>query len=114
MLQDTAFNVSDPARQFTSLRAYEKKGTSERIFFPGGVRATILSSGGIFPGIKSVIRELTLCPFQYRAVRVFCVRHGYRGFCAEPWMAIMPEDVQVLRKTGRTMLESSRGGFNLV
>ena len=114
VLQDIAFNVNDPARLSTPLRAYEKAGPRERVFFPSGVRAAIVSCGGICPGINSVIRELTLCLFQYHAAKVFGVRHGYRGFHAEPWMEITPEDVEVLHKTGGSMLGTSRGGFDLV
>lgn len=114
VLEDITFDQSDPQLLTQPFAAYQKAGPRERVFFGQGVRAAIVSCGGICPGINSVIRELTLCLFQYNAAKVFGVRHGYRGFHKEHWIEITPEDVELLHKTGGSMLGSSRGGFDLM
>lgn len=114
VLESIAFDENDPNLLASPFSAFLKAGPRERVFFPDGVRAAIVSCGGICPGINSVIRELTLCLFRYKAAKVFGVRHGYRGFHQEHWIEITPEDVELLHKTGGSMLGSSRGGFDLV
>lgn len=62
--------------QKNPLRAFVRAGPREDVYFEQGVRAAIVSCGGICPGINTVIRELTLCLNQYHAETVFGVQHG--------------------------------------
>lgn len=96
----------------TPVRAFTRAGPREQVYF-GGVRAAIVSCGGICPGINTVIREITLCLHQYDVSAVFGVQHGYRGFSGEHWKRITRDDVEGMHKVGGTMLGSSRGGFDL-
>lgn len=95
------------------LTAFQKAGPREEIVFGPGVRAAIVSCGGICPGINSVIREITATLFLYGASKVFGVPHGYRGFYQGRWRELHLEDVEEAHKTGGSMLGTSRGGFDL-
>lgn len=95
------------------LTAFQKAGPREEIVFGQGVRAAIVSCGGICPGINSVIREITATLFLYGASKVFGVPHGYRGFYQGHWRELHLEDVEEAHKVGGSMLGSSRGGFDL-
>ncbi len=68
--------VAEP-NDTTPVQAFTRAGPREEVFFGRGVRAAIVSCGGICPGINTVIRELTLCLGQYDAGVVFGVQHGY-------------------------------------
>lgn len=114
ILSKISFDADDENLHNASFQAFLKAGPRKTVYFPAGVRAAIVSCGGICPGINSVIRELTLCLFQYKAAKVFGVRHGYRGFYQGNWIEITPEDVELLHKVGGSMLGSSRGGFDLI
>ena len=59
------------------VQAFTRAGPREIIYFPAGVRAAIVSCGGICPGINTVIGELTQCLHQYNVSAVFGVQHGY-------------------------------------
>lgn len=98
----------------TPVRAFTRAGPRERVYYGAGVRAAIVSCGGICPGINTVIREVTLCLHQYDVGAVLGVQHGYRGFHRETWRTITRADVEGMHKVGGTMLGSSRGGFDLM
>lgn len=98
--------------QPSSLQAFLKSGPRRTVCFENGVRAAIVSCGGICPGINTVIREITLCLFRYGASKVFGVRHGYRGFYNSHWRDLSEDDVEGLHKKGGSVLGSSRGGFD--
>lgn len=114
VLDDITFDTSDEKLLNRTNKAYLKAGPRQRVYFEDGVRAAIVSCGGICPGINSVIRELTLCLFQYRADTVFGVRHGYRGFYQDNWIELSAELVESIHKLGGSILGSSRGGFDLI
>lgn len=108
--------VDDPSTihsQKHKMEAFLRAGPKENIVFGSGVRAVIVSCGGLCPGINSVIGELTLCLYQYGASRVFGVQHGYRGFYNNHWRDLTAEDVEGAHKLGGSILGSSRGGFDL-
>lgn len=114
VLDDITFDMSAEKLHDRIFKAYLKAGPRQRIYFGEGVRAAIVSCGGICPGINSVIRELTLCLFQYRADKVFGVQHGYRGFYKDNWVELSTDMVESIHKLGGSILGSSRGGFDLV
>lgn len=96
------------------LAAYIRAGPREQVFFEEGVRAAIVTCGGICPGINTVIRELTMSLLRYGAAKVFGVQHGYRGFYGEHWRDLTAESVDGIHKLGGSVLGSSRGGFDVV
>ncbi|GFS45665.1 phosphofructokinase 2 [Actinidia rufa] len=96
--------------------AYQRAGPRKEIFFdPGHVRAAIVTCGGLCPGVNTVIRELVVGLWELYGVReILGLKAGYRGFysMAEP-VALNPKIVHNWHKIGGTMLETSRGGFDL-
>ncbi|CAN8074457.1 unnamed protein product [Agarophyton chilense] len=110
ILGDIALNSE---QQPLLLEAFLRAGPRRTVRYPNGVRAAIVSCGGICPGINTVIKELTLCLLRYGAAKVFGVRHGYRGFYNSHWLELNVESVQGLNKKGGSVLGSSRGGFDL-
>lgn len=110
ILRDIALNVNQSP---TQLEAFLKAGPRRNVYHRAGVRAAVVSCGGICPGINTVIKEVTLCLFRYGASKVFGVRHGYRGFYNSHWQELTEENVVGLNKMGGSVLGSSRGGFDL-
>lgn len=114
VLSEISFDENEEQhRKDRVLTAFQKAGPREVIVFGSGVRAAIVSCGGICPGINSVIREITSTLFLYGASKVFGVPHGYRGFYQGRWRELHLEDVEEAHKVGGSMLGSSRGGFDL-
>lgn len=93
--------------------ALELAGPRERIFFrPTDVRAAIVSSGGLCPGINDVVRSLVLTlSFHYGVREIFGIRYGLRGFSAgdAPPMRLGPDTVGKIHHEGGSLLGSSRG-----
>eukprot|EP00178_Gracilaria_changii_P018459 TRINITY_DN527_c0_g1_i4.p1 TRINITY_DN527_c0_g1~~TRINITY_DN527_c0_g1_i4.p1 ORF type:complete len:465 (+),score=80.01 TRINITY_DN527_c0_g1_i4:180-1397(+) len=110
ILADIALNSQQQPRL---LEAYLRAGPCRTIRYSDGVRAAIVSCGGICPGINTVIKEITLTLLRYGASKVFGVRHGYRGFYSSHWQELNADNVQGLNKRGGSVLGSSRGGFDL-
>lgn len=113
VLADMVFNRDDENLANSVFTAFQKAGPRQEVAFGPGVRAAIVSCGGICPGINTVIRELTTSLFQYGASKVFGVEHGYRGFYQGRWRELNLRDVEELHKVGGSMLGTSRGGFDL-
>lgn len=114
VLSDICFDGDDKALSSRQFTAFQKAGPREQVVYGPGVRAAIVSCGGICPGINTVIRELTSCLVQYEASKIFGVPHGYRGFYSLPWRQLTLDDVEEVHKVGGSILGSSRGGFDLV
>lgn len=112
VLAEIAFDRSEDLEKRV-FSVFEKAGPRERIVFGPGVRAAIVSCGGICPGINTVIREITAALTQYGASKIFGVPHGYRGFYSYRWRELTLDDVEEAHKIGGSMLGSSRGGFDL-
>jgi 6-phosphofructokinase 1 len=98
-----------------ALRAFQKGGPHGSLAFdPAGVRAAIVTCGGLCPGLNTVVRELVMClHYTYNVRAIWGVRSGYRGFydAAAPWLRLTPDVVTDIHNDGGTMLGSSRGGF---
>ncbi|RLN34532.1 hypothetical protein C2845_PM03G01020 [Panicum miliaceum] len=85
-------------------------------FDPSGVRAAIVTCGGLCPGTNTVVRELVVGLWELYGVRaVFGVRNGYHGFYSEGEepLPLEPATVRHWHKAGGTALGASRGGFDL-
>lgn len=73
-----------------------------------------MTCGGLCPGINSVIRELVVGLWDLYGVReIFGIKAGYRGFYSYEPVELNPKMLNDVHKTGGTILETSRGGFDL-
>lgn len=115
MLSQISFDHQHPGTPSSAepITAFRKAGPREQVYFSAGVRAAIVSCGGICPGINTVIQEITSALLQYGAAKIFGVPHGYRGFYSGHWRELTLKDVEEAHKSGGSMLGSSRGGFDL-
>ncbi|OUZ99255.1 Phosphofructokinase domain [Macleaya cordata] len=95
--------------------AYHRAGPRKEIFFdPSHVRAAIVTCGGLCPGLNTVIRELVIGLRELYGVReIFGVTAGYRGFYSMEPKPLDPKLVHDWHKRGGTVLETTRGGFDL-
>ncbi len=95
------------------LPSLEVAGPRERIYFrPADVRAAIVTSGGLCPGINDVVRSLVLTlRWQYGVEEILGIRYGLRGFVAEDArpLRLTPDDVRTIHHEGGSFLGSSRG-----
>lgn len=94
---------------------YHRAGPRSMVCFsPNEVRAAIVTCGRLSPGVNTVIRELVIGLWVQCGVRdIRGIRAGYRGFYSSDPVALNPKLVDNWHKTGGTMLETSRGGFDL-
>jgi 6-phosphofructokinase 1 len=119
-LSDDAFviasrNQSSMKEVLHSLK-FLKAGAREYVFFnPKGVKAAIVTCGGLCPGLNVVIREIVMSLYyNYEAKEIWGVKWGYKGFYSgdDCWMKLEPKVVKNIHKLGGTILGSSRGGFD--
>ena len=95
------------------LRAGPRKSLA---FNPTGVRAAILTAGGLCPGMNNVIRELTRTLLvDYGASAVWGLRDGYNGFDFETHgvLELTVRSTANIHNMGGTLLRSDRGGFDV-
>ncbi len=99
---------------FDPTRAFEKAGPRESLFFdPTSVRAAIVTSGGLCPGINDVIRSIVLhLHHKYGVKDVLGIRYGFEGLdpaCGHEPMILDPEAVRHIHTRGGTVIGTSRG-----
>jgi 6-phosphofructokinase 1 len=98
---------------------FELAGPREKLFFdPSGVRAGIVTCGGLCPGLNDVIRSLFFeLRYAYGVKEVLGFRWGYRGLDpdggAEP-IVLTHELVDRIHVQGGTILGTSRGPVDKV
>ncbi|XP_062161533.1 ATP-dependent 6-phosphofructokinase 2-like [Alnus glutinosa] len=111
ILRHILYDLSSPPHS----AAYHRAGPRNRVFFdPSRTRAAIVTCGGLCPGLNTVIRELVVALWDLYGVRqIFGVKAGYRGFYSSEPVELNPKLVHSLHKKGGTVLETSRGGFDL-
>ena len=102
-------------RSFTTGELLELAGAREKVFFtPKHVHASIVTCGGLCPGLNDVIRAVVRCLWhQYGVRRISGIRFGYNGLLPELNLSpidLDPEVVDDIHKIGGTILGSSRGG----
>jgi len=111
ILRHILYDLSSPPHS----AAYHRAGPRNRVFFdPSRTRAAIVTCGGLCPGLNTVIRELVVALWNLYGVRqIFGVKAGYWGFYSSEPVELNPKLVHSLHKKGGTVLETSRGGFDL-
>lgn len=94
--------------------SFEIAGPRSEIFFrPNDVRAAVVTSGGLCPGINNVVRAVVLTLNWHYGVReIIGIRYGLRGFASDdvPPVRLRAEDVRGVHREGGSFLGSSRGG----
>ncbi|KAM7263622.1 hypothetical protein ACFE04_001305 [Oxalis oulophora] len=95
--------------------AYHRAGPRQHIYFDK-FKVAIVTCGGLCPGMNTVIRELVVGLWELYGVReIYGIKAGYRGFYGSGGEAVKlnPKIVHDWHKKGGTVLETSRGGFDL-
>ena len=94
--------------------SFEAAGPRERLFFdPAGLRAGIVTCGGVCPGINDVIRAIVLSLHHHYGVEAIDgFRFGYEGLIPEyghETLLLTPAAVETIGELGGTYLGTSRG-----
>lgn len=94
--------------------SFEAAGPRDRIFFnPSGVKAAIVTCGGLCPGLNDVIRGIVLSlNYHYGVHQVYGIQYGYKGLVERsmlPPIHLTPKLVEDIPSRGGTFLGSSRG-----
>ncbi|KAA8544979.1 hypothetical protein F0562_019804 [Nyssa sinensis] len=96
--------------------SYPRAGPRKLIFFdPSHVHAAIVTCGGLCPGMNTVIRELVVGLWELYGVReIYGVKAGVpEGSIPGEPVHLNPKLVHNWHRMGGTVLETSRGGFDL-
>ncbi|KAI3718562.1 hypothetical protein L6452_19439 [Arctium lappa] len=114
ILRRTIYDISSQSHDHQH-SAYHRAGPRKQIFYqPQNVRAAIVTCGGLCPGLNTVIRELVVgLSEQYGVPEIFGIKAGYRGFYSSDPVRLDVNLVHSWHKRGGTVLETSRGGFDL-
>ncbi|KAF7840482.1 ATP-dependent 6-phosphofructokinase 2 [Senna tora] len=115
VLRQIAYDLSGTFSSSSPHFAYLRAGPRRDVYFePSNTRAAIVTCGGLCPGMNTVIRELVVGLWDLYGVReIFGVTAGYRGFYSREPLRLNPKIVHNWHKRGGTVLETSRGGFDL-
>eukprot|EP00931_Biecheleriopsis_adriatica_P041482 TRINITY_DN23703_c0_g1_i1.p1 TRINITY_DN23703_c0_g1~~TRINITY_DN23703_c0_g1_i1.p1 ORF type:complete len:2979 (-),score=657.34 TRINITY_DN23703_c0_g1_i1:1-8937(-) len=89
----------------------QKAGPRRSLHFkPDEVAATIVTCGGLCPGLNSVIRELVMMLYAYGVKKVYGIKGGYKGVCIpQNWVTLTPDNVKDIHMQGGSILVSDRG-----
>lgn len=98
--------------------AFEISQPEKLIYFdPTKVTASIVTCGGLCPGLNNVIRAIVMSLYHSYGVRsIFGIRYGLQGFIPKyrhPLMPLNPEAVSDIHELGGTILGSSRGAQSI-
>jgi len=92
----------------------EMAGPREMIYFdPSKVKAAIVTSGGLCPGINDVIRSLVMeLYYRYGVRNIIGIKYGFQGFIPKYGHDVMeldPDIVKDIHTLGGSILSASRG-----
>ena len=109
-----ADRILDRVRAGEVLRAFERAGPRQRIFFdPSKLRCALVTCGGLCPGLNDIIRAIVLeLYYDYGVKNIYGIRYGLQGFLPQyGWelMELTPEAVVNILEFGGSILGSSRG-----
>jgi 6-phosphofructokinase 1 len=114
LLDDQQAKLAQTILPPSELPSFELAGPRDKIFFdPAGLRAGIVTCGGLCPGINNVIRGLVLeLTHAYGVKEIYGFRYGFEGMVARhdrPPVRLGPESVADIHQQGGTVLGTSRG-----
>eukprot|EP00928_Gymnodinium_smaydae_P064585 TRINITY_DN4786_c2_g4_i1.p1 TRINITY_DN4786_c2_g4~~TRINITY_DN4786_c2_g4_i1.p1 ORF type:complete len:1698 (+),score=336.90 TRINITY_DN4786_c2_g4_i1:621-5096(+) len=105
------FSASEPQRP--NVLQLLRSGPREVLHFDpseSGACATIVTCGGLCPGLNSVIRELANMLRAYGVKKIWGIRGGYNGCTKmDEWIELTEEVVQNIHMQGGSILVSDRG-----
>ncbi|KAL5715351.1 6-phosphofructokinase [Ranunculus cassubicifolius] len=116
ILRQILYDLASTSTSSSDHLTYHRAGPRKDVFFDAAseVKAAIVTCGGLCPGMNTVIRELVVGLWELYGVReIFGVRAGYRGFYGMEPVRLDPKVVHDWHKRGGTVLETTRGGFDL-
>jgi 6-phosphofructokinase 1 len=115
ILRQIVYDLSGTFPSSSPHLAYTRAGPRKQIYFdPIKVKAAIVTCGGLCPGMNTVIRELVVGLWELYGVReIYGIRAGFRGFYSGEPLKLNPKIVHDWHKKGGTVLETSRGGFDI-
>eukprot|EP01065_Artemidia_motanka_P003403 TRINITY_DN11632_c0_g1_i1.p1 TRINITY_DN11632_c0_g1~~TRINITY_DN11632_c0_g1_i1.p1 ORF type:complete len:592 (+),score=173.87 TRINITY_DN11632_c0_g1_i1:66-1841(+) len=91
-------------------------GPAEHIYFePSEVRAALLCTGGLCPGLNGIIRDVTMGLWNSYGVRhVYGIAYGFNGFDTDKYSMIElnPAVVEEIHQRGGSIIGCNRGGFD--
>ncbi len=94
--------------------SFEKAGPKENIFFePAKTKVSIVTCGGLCPGVNNVIRSLVnQLYYRYGISRILGIKYGYEGLISKynhPVVELTAPMVSNIHLSGGTFLGTSRG-----
>jgi 6-phosphofructokinase 1 len=94
--------------------SFERVGPKEYIYFdPSKTKASIVTCGGLCPGLNNVIRGLVMqLNKRYGVKRIIGIKYGYEGFIPRYGHDIIdmdPDLIEYIHMHGGTILGTSRG-----
>jgi 6-phosphofructokinase 1 len=98
--------------------SFLRAGPREKVYFDSSkLKAALVTSGGLCPGINNVIRSVVLTLYHaYGVKNILGIRYGFQGFIPKyghPVMELNPDVVADINELGGTILSSSRGPQNI-
>ena len=114
VIHDITVSGCSSTRENHQHNLIEKAGPREKIYFdPSGVRAGIVTCGGLCPGLNDVIRAIVMTLwYRYGTKQISGFMYGYRGLLSKfdlPVMELSPEIVSKIHNLGGTIIGASRG-----
>eukprot|EP00668_Euglena_longa_P014128 GGOE01018102.1.p1 GENE.GGOE01018102.1~~GGOE01018102.1.p1 ORF type:complete len:494 (+),score=144.75 GGOE01018102.1:38-1483(+) len=94
--------------------AIYRAGPRREVYFGTDTNACIVNTGGLCPGLNSVIEELVRTLDTYNADTIYGIRYGFLGFDTTEYMPLIltPHSVLNIHQRGGTILGTCRGSFN--
>ena len=94
--------------------SFDQAGPRRKIFFdPSKLRVTLVTCGGLCPGLNDIIRAITLQLFHgYGVKNIYGIKYGLQGFISKfkhDIVTLTPDTVCNILDTGGSVLGSSRG-----
>ena len=106
-----------------SLIAFQKAGPSSNLFFdPLNTTVAILTTGGICPGLNTVISSIITTCNSYNVKNIIGIKNGFYGFhtdllfknnSTEYFCNLKEIDPYKISKLGGSILVSDRGGLEI-
>ncbi|KAL9304413.1 hypothetical protein ACSQ67_021676 [Phaseolus vulgaris] len=90
---------------------FRRAGPRQKVYFGSeDVQASIVTCGGLCPGVNTLIREVVCGLYHmYGVQQVQGIEGGYRGFYSRNIIPLTPRAVNDIHKRGGTILGTSQG-----